>query len=45
MICDACASGGDINSCKEDNYLLIKDACNRPFNYCNKYRLTEVKVQ
>ena len=39
--CDACASGGDITTCHLDVYETIIDGCNRPLNYCSKYKEVE----
>ena len=37
-ICDACACGGDISTCKKDVYETITDGCGRPLTHCSKYK-------
>jgi len=36
-ICDACAIGGNIKTCKKDVKKRIIDVCNKPITYCSKY--------
>lgn len=37
-ICDACACGGNITTCKKDVQDIIFDECGRTITYCSKYK-------
>ncbi len=41
QICDACASGNDIQKCQLDVWSTIIDGCGRTITYCSKYKEIE----
>jgi hypothetical protein len=43
--CDACASGGDVSTCRKDVCKTVMDGCDRPLTYCSKYKEQENKEQ